>query len=345
ELKISNGGCVDSISKTITVTPKPTANFSLTNGCVGAVSNFTSTSTPTVSLVSQVWNWGDNSGNGMGTTPGHTYAGPGTYNVKLVVTDAGLCKDSIMQPITIFPKPVISFTANPVCLGTVVSFTNSSSITPAGALAYAWDFDNNGSTDNTTLSPTHNYATVGTYTPELKATSSNGCRDSLTITVRVNALPTATFTPQNACIGANVVLNNTSGVPNPDNISQYNWNFGAGSNPAASTNQNPSPVTYATSGVKTITLNITANTTCTASITKTVTIFPSPVANFSATAVCQATQTAFTDLSTSATGTINAWSWDFTSDGIADNLTQNPGFIYPSSGTFTASLQVTSSSG
>lgn len=345
ELKISNGGCVDSISKTITVTPKPTAGFNLANGCVGTVSNFTSTSTPSVSIVSQVWNWGDNSGNGMGATPNHTYAGPGTFNVKLVVTDAGLCKDSITLPVTIFPKPVISFTANPVCLGTAVSFTNNSSITPAAALTWAWDFDNNGTTDNTTQAPTNNYATAGTYTPELKATSPNGCRDSSTITVKVNALPTATFTPVNACIGANVVLNNTSSVPNPDNISQYNWSFGAGANPAASTNQNPSPLSYATSGVKTITLDITANTTCTASITKTVTVYPSPVANFSATAVCQATQTAFTDLSTTGTGTINAWSWDFTSDGIADNLTQNPGFTYPSSGTFTTSLQVTSSSG
>ena len=345
KLKISNGGCVDSISKTITVTPKPTAGFNLANGCVGAASNFTSTSTPVASIVSQVWNWGDNSGNGMGATPNHTYAGPGTFNVKLVVTDAGLCKDSITQPITIFPKPVISFTANPVCLGTAVNFTNNSSITPAAALTWAWDFDNNGTTDNTTQSPTNNYAAVGTYTAELKATSPNGCRDSSAIAVRVNALPTATFTPVNACIGANVVLNNTSSVPNPDNISQYSWNFGAGANPAASTNQNPSPVSYSTSGVKTITLDIMANTTCTASITKTVTIYPSPAANFSATAVCQATQTAFTDLSTTGTGVINAWSWDFTSDGVADNLTQNPGFTFPSSGTFTTSLQVTSSTG
>jgi gliding motility-associated-like protein len=344
ELKVSNGGCADSITKVITVTPRPTAGFTLANSCLGIGSNFTSTSTPTVSIVSYVWNWGDNSAPGMSATPTHTYAGPGTYNVKLVVMDAGLCKDSLTLPITIFPKPVISFTASPVCLGTATSFTNNSNITPAAALTYAWDFDNNGTTDNGTPAPTNNYAAVGTYTAELKATSPNGCRDSATIQVRVNAIPTATFTPVNACVGANVLLNNTSSVPNPDNISQYNWNFGAGATPAAATSSN-SPLSYATSGVKTITLNITANTTCTASITKTVTIHAIPVAGFSATAVCQATQTAFTDLSTTGTGTVNAWSWDFTSDGVPDNLTQNPGFTYPSSGTFTTSLQVTTSTG
>ena len=345
KLKISNGGCVDSVTKTLNVTPRPTANFNLANGCVNTVSNFTSTSTPTVTIVSQVWNWGDNTAAGMGATPNHTYAGPGTYNVKLVVMDAGLCKDSVTRPITIFPKPVISFTASPVCFGTAVNYANNSSITPAAALTYAWDFDNNGTVDNTTAAPSNNFAAVGTYTTELKATSPDGCRDSSTITVRVNAIPTASFTPVNACIGANIVLNNTSSVPNPDNISQYNWNFGTGSTPAASTNANPPSLTYGTDGVKTITLTIQANTTCTASIVKTVTVHPTPVANFSATAVCQGTQTAFTDLSTTGTGTITGWSWDFNNDGTADNLTQNPGFTYAASGTYTASLQVTSSNG
>jgi len=345
KLKVSNGGCLDSINKTVTIVAGPTANFNLTNNCLGAVSNFTSTSTPTAAIVSQVWNWGDVSPNGSGTSPSHTFASAGNYNVKLVVTNSSLCKDSITKPITIYPKPVISFSAAPVCFGSASTFTNSSTVTPAAALTWAWDFDNNGTVDNTTQSPTNAYAAAGTYTAELRATTPNGCRDSATVAVKVNVIPTATFTPVNACIGNNVVLNNTSSVPNPDNISQYNWTFGAGSTPASSTNQNPPSLTYASSGTQTITLNITANTTCTASITKTITVYPSPTVSFSATAVCQATQTAFTDLSTTGTGVINAWSWDFTNDGIVDNNTQNPGFTYPASGTYTASLLVSTSNG
>lgn len=344
KLKVSNGGCLDSINKTITIVSGPTANFNLTNNCLNAVSNFTSTSTPTAAIVSQVWNWGDGTPNGSGTSPGHTFLAAGTHTVKLVVTNSSLCKDSISKAITIYPNPVISFTAANVCMGTAVSFTNTSGIA-TGTLAYAWDFDNNGTTDNTTQSPANAYAAPGTYTVELKATSANNCRDSSAITVKVNTLPTATFTPVNACIGNAIVLNNTSSVPNPDNISQYNWSFGTGASSVTSTNQNPAGLSYTSSGVKTITLDITANTTCTASITKTVTVHPSPAASFSATAVCQATQTAFTDLSTTGTGTISGWSWDFTNDGTPDNLTQNPGFTYPASGNYTAALQVTSSNG
>ncbi|MGV2480060.1 UNVERIFIED_CONTAM: hypothetical protein IGO34_24980, partial [Salmonella enterica subsp. enterica serovar Weltevreden] len=126
------------------------------------------------------------------------------------------------------------------------------------ALTWAWDFDNNGTVDNTTQSPSNTYTAAGTYTTKLKATTPNGCRDSATVAVRVNVIPTATFTPVNACIGNNIVLNNTSSVPNPDNISQYHWSFGAGSTPAASTNQNPPSLIYSVSGTQTITLNITA---------------------------------------------------------------------------------------
>lgn len=345
KFKVSNGGCLDSINKTVTIISGPTANFNLANNCLNAISNFTSTSTPSAAIVSQVWNWGDGTPNGSGTSPGHTYATAGNHTVKLVVTHSSLCKDSISKVITIYPNPVISFTAANVCMGTAVTFTNTSSINPAGALTYAWDFDNNGTVDNTTSSPSNAYAAPGTYTVELKATSVNSCRDSSTIAVKVNTLPTATFTPVNACIGNTIVLNNTSSVPNPDNISQYNWSFGAGATPAASTNQNPPSLLYAGSGVQTITLNITANTTCTASITKTVTVYPSPVASFSVTEVCQANQTAFTDLSTSAAGVINGWSWDYTNDGTPDNTTQNPGFTYPASGTYTAWLQVSTSNG
>lgn len=70
-----------------------------------------------------------------------------------------------------------------------------------------------------------------------------------------------------------------------------------------------------------------------------------PTATFTANAVCQSTATAFTDLSTSSFGAVTSWSWDFTNNGTIDNVTQNPTFTYPSSGTFTASLIVTDRKG
>lgn len=39
-------------------------------------------------------------------------------------------------------------------------------------------------------------------------------------------------------------------------IAQWDWDFGAGATPATSTDQNPGPITYSTSGLKTITLTV-----------------------------------------------------------------------------------------
>ena len=347
KLKISNGSCVDSITKPISIIGGPTANFNLVNSCLNSVSNFTSTSTPTTGIASQIWAWGDATANGSGTSPSHTYSSAGIYSVNLVVTAAvGGCTATVTHTVAVYPKPTVTFTANPVCLNSATSFTNSSTITAPGTInAWAWDFDNNGTTDNTTQSPTNTYTPSGTYNVELKATSGDGCSDSLVVPIIVNANPTATFTPVAACANANVLLNNTSNVPLPSTISLYNWSFDVGSSPTTSSNQNPPSLMYSASGVKTITLTVTANNSCTATVTNTVTINPSPVANFSATAVCQSTATAFADMSTTTTGTINTWAWDFTNNGSSDNTTQNPTFTYPLSGTYTAALTVSTTAG
>lgn len=344
ELKIqSTAGCRDSINYSFNIQALPSAIFALSNACLGTSATFTSTSlapNPAV-ITSQAWSFGDGT-NGSGSNTSHTYLSPGTYPVKLVVSNNQTCKDSVTHNVVIYPKPVVNFTTSTVCFNSVTNFTNSSTIAaPDNIAGWTWDFDNNGSIDNTTQSPNNTYASPGTYTVKLIATSNNGCKDSTTVNAIVNALPTASFTPVNACLNANINLNNSSTIPLPDNISVYSWNFGANANPLTSATQNPPMLSYNSSGVKTITLNITANTSCTASITQTVMVYPQPVANFNVTSVCQSSSTEFIDASTTAGGSITNWDWDFENDQIIDNTSSNPNHVYASSGTYTASLIVT----
>ena len=156
----------------------------------------------------------------------------------------------------------------------------------------------------------------------------------------VNATPIADFNYTVTPCTSNLVpfVDNTN-LNGGGAITSYTWNYGDGS-PTGSTS-NPTHL-YSSSGTKTVELTVT-NGTCSDNIIKTFNLTIPPVANFSATSVCQSTATAFTDLSTTPAGVINAWSWDFTNNGSADNLTQNPTFTYPSSGTFTAALTVTNS--
>jgi gliding motility-associated-like protein len=341
ELKVmTNGGCRDSIKQSFSFNPGPIAAFSANNDCLNTSTNFSSTATPTAVLASHTWDFGDGTGPGSGLNPSHTYTSPGIKNVTYTATSTDGCSSVLTKTVNVFPNPAAALSANTVCLGLPTTFGNTSSVSaPDNISTWSWDFDNNGTVDNGTQTPTNTYTVAGNFTVELKVVTNNGCMDSLTIPVKVNALPTATFTPINACVNTNVILNNMSAIAAPDFINSSNWNFGAGASPATSSSVNPTPLVYSTSGIKNITLNITANTSCTATITQTVQVYAQPVANFSTTSVCQSTATAFTDLST-PTGSIVAWSWDFTNNGSIDNTTNAPTHVYPASGTYSTSLMV-----
>jgi PKD repeat protein len=75
-----------------------------------------------------------------------------------------------------------------------VAFTNES--TTSGQTTWAWDFDNNGTTDSTERSPSYTYPVAGTYSVKLTATNSLGSH-ALTRAnyVTVTTPQPATFVP------------------------------------------------------------------------------------------------------------------------------------------------------
>ncbi len=88
--------------------------------------------------------------------------------------------------------PTAAPAANPTT-GTAplaVAFTGSASTDPEGLpLAYAWDFDGNGTDDATTANPNFTYTTAGTYVARLRVTDNVGQADSKTVTITVNPAP------------------------------------------------------------------------------------------------------------------------------------------------------------
>ncbi len=68
------------------------------------------------------------------------------------------------------------------------------------------------------------------------------------------------------------------------------------------------------------------------------------VAAFSNTTVCLSSATQFTDLSTTSSGTITSWSWDF-GDSSPVNNTSNPSYTYANAGNYNVSLIVVNNSG
>ena len=97
--------------------------------------------------------------------------------------------------------PKASFTAsNTVCLGSALSFTNTSTNHPT---SYSWDFGD-GTAAVTSTNPSHTYASAGTYNVTLTATNQWGSTTTSAYTVTVNPIEDASFaySSNTYCIGS-----------------------------------------------------------------------------------------------------------------------------------------------
>ncbi|MFN6039523.1 MAG: DUF2341 domain-containing protein, partial [Bacteroidota bacterium] len=261
----SNFGCIDSLTKSITVNAIPVPNFSQTNVCLNSTMNFSALSSTIASGSISSYNWKFGNGStAAGISTSNIYALDGNYNVTLVCNSNLGCKDSIVKTVTVYPLPVVAFSSNTACIGTATNFTNNSNIS-SGNLSYSWDFGDG--TTSTISNPSITYLAPTTYNVELSATSNFGCLTAFVQPVVVNPLPSTGFNLLETCTGSPSGFNNTTTI-STGSISGYNWNFGDGT-----TSTVASPLkTYSAAGTYTITLIATSNGGCVNSTSQTVNV-------------------------------------------------------------------------
>ncbi len=333
----------------INVMPKPNVDYKTLSGTLNGKS-FTFISTSTIASGSMYYWWdlgnGDNSNL---VNPTETYATSGNYHVKLVVTSDFGCKDSITKVIAnntncIIPTAAYSVNSITQCKSNnQFVFNNQSSIMVGATLNYTWDFGDG--TTSTDKNPVKSFAHTGNYTVTLTTTngSSQGCSSTSTQTVNVVG-NNAAFTPNPVslqCQTGNIfTMTNESSTSNGSLF--YKWNLGDGT-----TSTNTDPVkTFSNPGTYTITLIANSNGAdgCPDTISHTVTVYPSPVANFSVNTENQCRTTGnfvFTNHSTVSSGSLN-YVWDF-GDGT-NSSAQNPTKVFGNAGTYTVTLQATNNS-
>ena len=196
-----NAGVQTSASTTATIANRPpVANAGGPyTGTTGAAVQFsgTTSSDPDGTIASYSWNFGD-SNSGSGATPTHTYATAGTYTVTLTVTDNLGATNSASTTATISNRPPVANAGGSYTgvTGTAVQFNGSSSSDPDGTIAsYTWNFGDSNSGNGVT--PTHTYATAGTYTVTLTVTDNLGSTASATASVTVTGTLDARLDPLN----------------------------------------------------------------------------------------------------------------------------------------------------
>ncbi len=190
----SNFGCVNSITKPVTVYEKPTAGFvsDLNQACSPADIQFSDLSFSASTAITQ-WDWDFFGGASTGgSNPIVNYVNssmnPELYDVNLIVTNSVGCKDTSFATdyIEIFPLPESRFVFSPNVLTITESetqFQNSS----INADEYDWDFGDNSLISNQT-SPSHTYPdnAPGSYVVELIAYNyGRMCSDTSTVVVDV----------------------------------------------------------------------------------------------------------------------------------------------------------------
>jgi immune inhibitor A len=128
------------------------------------------------------WNFGVTGASSTTATPTYVYSETGDYVVSVSVTDGTGATATDLITIQVEVPPVASFSY--VTNELQVTLTDSTSA-GVGALAYLWDFGD-GST-STVQSPSHTYASAGSYSVELTVTDSRNNVSSVSQTVAVTA--------------------------------------------------------------------------------------------------------------------------------------------------------------
>ncbi|MFH1296437.1 MAG: PKD domain-containing protein [Bacteroidota bacterium] len=353
---IDNNGYTDSVTQNVIIKPNPIANFIYSTACQQQVVSFTDMSTPNGggNIISWNWKFGD-PGSGLNNTsalknPTHTFTyGDSTYLVRLIVVNFNNCRDTIIKPVYVFPSPPVNFLYDTACQSTLTTFWADTSITHIDSIvAWAWNFGDGTPLITDPITTQHLYASPGTYTVTLTVIDHHGCQNSVSRTVRVNPLPVANFTwPTPSCQFDSVLFTSQSYIPPgfTGYIAKWRWNFGDGTTQTIVVPNSPN-VYHTFTGPSTnynVTLTVWSNDSCTQSITKTVTLIPAPLANFSYSSTrCQNQPVGFTNLSqTNGGGSITSYLWNFGDPASGLNNTStltNPSHTYATAGTYIVTL-------
>ncbi len=254
------------------------------------------------------------------------------------------CKTSLGTKIyPIFNQATFKATPKEVCLGTPIAVKDSSysvntyTNSNIPLTSWQWNFgDNTQQLSGQNVQP-HIYQTPGTYTITLSIADQKGCKDTARQVVKVLPAPLADFKFLEACQGKEVNFTDQSTTSaNSGVISAWTWTF-PNSTPQSGTQTAmqifPLPGTY------TVNLSVTTDKGCKDDTTKTIKIWPKPLASFTAKEICEGQVVPFTDNSVSndPADQVDQWIWNF-DDLSGYGSSQNPSHQYINAGTYNVQL-------
>jgi PKD repeat protein len=217
--------CSDSITKTVTINPKPVAGFTNSLACKGDSIFFTDTSSVSAGTI-QYWRWKYNDLNQNPDTsrlqnPSAVFSVAQNYPIQLFIESDLGCKDTVIQNLKVNDLPVPNYIVSGSCLGDSTRFVNSTVLPQGNTLkTISWRFGNN--TASIKVNPTIFYPTPKFYLVTLETEASSGCKATIQRQFEMNDKPIADFKTTEFC------LNNQGQVTDLSTVTRTtlsNWNY------------------------------------------------------------------------------------------------------------------------
>jgi gliding motility-associated-like protein len=244
--------------------------------------------------------------------------------------------------VVVHALPVAKFSFSNVCDGSVVQFSDMSTILATDTLqSWSWNFGD-GSPVYNNQNSSHLFPAAGSYPVELFVVSNFGCKDSITKTSIINPNPVVNFAANDTigCEPLCISFLNSSTILSGGNI-KWAWVLGDGN---SINNSQSFDHCYINDSVfaanfYTVTLTVTSDSGCVSALSKNnyITVYPNPNANFTVqpkTAVITNPVISISDLSTGA----DFWNWNFGDGSDTTNLSDPLPYTYADTGTYTITL-------
>lgn len=355
----SGSGCLDTAFRNVELLRHPTAQWSVNkdtqcfngNGFV-----YTNSSVPVSGSYIRGFRWFFGSGSKPDSSNAQRpdtikYTSTGTPRVTLIAMDQNGCSDTFFNFVRILGSPRAGWFVNDTdqCLAGNNFIFSATAIPAVGSQIRTWDWTfGTDASPATATAATNNqvsYSSFGRKYVTLTVTDRNGCRDSRTGSVIAYPQPSARFSVNSSrqCFKEHkVILKNNSYSPIPGLT--YLWDMGDGTRFRAV----DTVYRYAKHGTYTIKLLTQQAGGCNDSATTTVTILPSPKADFAVKNYCKMGLTLeFNSKSYynpgMGYGNGLSFAWDF-GNGITHN-DQDTMIEFRSAGYYDVSLKVTTDSG
>ena len=234
----TNCRSADTVVVTFWDLPQPDFEADITSGCTPVISRFTNLTNTASDTIFCEWLFFDENLNivdySSEANPIIHFNTAGNFSVKLVITTAEGCRDSITKwnYITTAPQPELDFLATPeTCMmnetNGEINFTAflSSNVMGNPDNNLVWNFGDGEETLNET-STSHTYTTWGDYVVTLSLTTESGCGDSVShmIVIEDNLIFPNVITPNGDGINDVWAIENLNTDIDPEDPDEYRHN-------------------------------------------------------------------------------------------------------------------------